>query len=430
MERRRRRRGLRRPLGSFKAGFSAAALEALESRCLFNVGPGFFAEYAERPETTYAEYRDDAPTAESRQADAPAIDVERGDGEGRSSEFAAVRYESEFEPQVFVVQPAVIVNFVVIDFTAPREASVQPVRPATTANASPLAASVQSTSAAEATGSPAGKSIVFVASISDSTSAASASSADAADLDAVEKATINSPVRTDQPVRSDAVDPGRQAPASPGLRPQPAVSLTAQDSRQQPAILFTSDDANRLGAENQVRRATESMTNAAGESALARAIAQIGESAGALELADSFLEGLRTRFEGPEAAVAIRSAGAVALGVPGQMLNASSQWLDAKLPWASLSPLLPRLSTDAAELGQAFDAVLGDLDELGDELFASFAAGDRLAIGVSAGGIVAYVAIRHFHGRAALEAAALKRGRRPAALLPRRVRLAVRPVFE
>lgn len=64
---------------------------------------------------------------------------------------------------------------------------------------------------------------------------------------------------------------------------------------------------------------------------------------------------------------------------------------EAPAAWASLFPLIPDLSPDVEKLGQAFQAVFSDLDELGGDLVSSLADHDRVLWGLGAAGVAYYV---------------------------------------
>jgi hypothetical protein len=167
------------------------------------------------------------------------------------------------------------------------------------------------------------------------------------------------------------------------------------------------------------------------DAALMRPIAQIGGSAAIDDAVDSLLGSIRAPLAGrPEAAVAIRSAASFASSVPLQLWQASAAALDAPLPWASMVPLLPQVSSETAQLGEALDAVLADLDELGEGIVSSLTDGDHIAWYLGAGGVIYYVASRRFQWRAASQIAASRRARRTIATAPRRLNLSVRPVFD
>jgi hypothetical protein len=144
---------------------------------------------------------------------------------------------------------------------------------------------------------------------------------------------------------------------------------------------------------------------------------------------DSLLGGLAAPLEGrPEAAIAIRSTATLAASVPAQLWEVSSAAFDAQMPWASVAPLLPHVSPEAAQLGQAIDAVLADLDELGGDLFSAVTESDRLAWCLGAGGAAYFVAARQWKRRVASKEAALRRHRQALASVMRRARLSVQPL--
>ena len=60
--------------------------------------------------------------------------------------------------------------------------------------------------------------------------------------------------------------------------------------------------------------------------------------------------------------------------------------------WKLALPLTPRLSIDAERLGQALDAVLADIEELGGQLAGSLIDGDRIFWALVASGMACYVA--------------------------------------
>jgi len=75
--------------------------------------------------------------------------------------------------------------------------------------------------------------------------------------------------------------------------------------------------------------------------------------------------------------------------------------VDAPWQWSSALPQAPRLSIDAEKLGQALEAVLADIDELGDSITDSLDDGDRVYWSLAAGGVACYVAGRHLQSREA-----------------------------
>jgi hypothetical protein len=110
------------------------------------------------------------------------------------------------------------------------------------------------------------------------------------------------------------------------------------------------------------------------------------------------------------AAVAFRSA-ASAIGQLAAAPLGSAAAGGSESAWGSLSPLLPQFSPDVAQLGQAFDAVLADLDELGGELFSSLTHRDRLFWGLGIGSIAYYVAANHLQRSAPPAPRAAERSR-------------------
>ncbi len=60
--------------------------------------------------------------------------------------------------------------------------------------------------------------------------------------------------------------------------------------------------------------------------------------------------------------------------------------------WTLALPLAPRLSIDAEQLGQALDAVLADIEDLGGQLAGSLIDGDRIFWALVASGMACYVA--------------------------------------
>jgi hypothetical protein len=125
------------------------------------------------------------------------------------------------------------------------------------------------------------------------------------------------------------------------------------------------------------------------------------------------------------AAVAFSSAASKFGKASAATIEPSSAAAGSLSAWGPLSPLLPQFSPDLAQLGQAFDAVLADLDELGSDVFSSLTNHDRLFWGLGAGGIAYYVAANHLQGRAAPGAAPRNRG---AGRGLRRARLSVQPL--
>lgn len=76
--------------------------------------------------------------------------------------------------------------------------------------------------------------------------------------------------------------------------------------------------------------------------------------------------------------------------------NAASAYAasDVEAPptdWGALLPLLPELSPDVEKLGEAFQAVFADLDDLGSGLVDSLADHDRILWGAGAAGVAYYV---------------------------------------
>jgi len=69
---------------------------------------------------------------------------------------------------------------------------------------------------------------------------------------------------------------------------------------------------------------------------------------------------------------------------------------DTPWQWTLALPLAPRLSIDAEQLGQALEAVLADIDELGGQVADSLIDADRVFWGLAAGGVACYAARRHF----------------------------------
>lgn len=438
MVRRRRQRSPARPLGNFKEGCSSAAMESLESRCLFNVGPGFAAEYyAAPPRGAFAQIRDDAP----------APNLEEIHDNGRPTDFSTVVYGLgpqgtgplgagtggyETAEVFFVAEPVFFANFVVFDFEAPTGAAAERGRPAPAAHSSQPAATLQSSSTADDSPTQgAVKSFTFVSAANTQLAyAADRADDDATAVKSLMNSVINLSQRADQPARSDTIDPGRPVLSWLASRVQPLVSLGVEEDRH-PTPLLQLNQSNYVGADMQGKRPTEAPTNLHLDATLMRPIAQIGGAAAIEDAVDSLLDGIRAPFGGrPEAAVAIRSAASFASGVQLHLWQASSAALDAQLPWASMAPLLPQVSSEAVQLGEALDAVLADLDELGEGIVSSFTDGDHIAWWLGAGGVMYYVASRHFHGRAASKAAISQRVRRSVATAPRRLSLSVRPVFD
>jgi hypothetical protein len=83
------------------------------------------------------------------------------------------------------------------------------------------------------------------------------------------------------------------------------------------------------------------------------------------------------------------------------ILAQAADAIDAPCAWASTVPLVPQLSVDAEQLGQALAAVLADLDDIGEQIAGSLTDGDRAVVGLAAGGAACYVAARRFNAHAA-----------------------------
>lgn len=413
-------------------------MESLESRCLFNVGPGFAAEYFAAPPQG---------ALESFRGDGQAANFEPFREAGRPSDFGAAQYgfgPQGFEPQgfeiqgyesaeVLFVQPVFVANFVVLNLETPVGATAERSSPPPATHESEPTASLRPLSSADESPSQgAARSFAFISAANTQLVYASDLADDeSSSVKSLLSTVINSTQRADQPARSDAIDAGR--PVLPWLatRLEPLVSLGADEGRHSTTPLLQLGDPNHAGAEIQGKRPTEAPTNLDYDAALMRPIAQIGGSAAIDDAVDSLLGSIRAPFDGqPQAAVAVRSAASFVSGVQLHLWQASGAAFDAQLPWASLAPLLPHVSSETAQLGEALDAVLADLDELGEGIVSSLTDGDHIAWWLGAGGVIYYVASRHFHGRAANKTAVLQRTRRSVATAPRRLSLSVRPLFD
>lgn len=86
--------------------------------------------------------------------------------------------------------------------------------------------------------------------------------------------------------------------------------------------------------------------------------------------------------------------------------------------WKLALPLTPRLSIDAERLGQALEAVLADIEELGGQLAGSLIEGDHIFWALLASGMACYVAGARFQGETAAVSPTPRNERVP----PRRLR--------
>ncbi|HEV7225398.1 MAG TPA: hypothetical protein VGN42_22015 [Pirellulales bacterium] len=195
------------------------------------------------------------------------------------------------------------------------------------------------------------------------------------------------------------------------------------------APLF-SGAATHVQQEVQGKRPNEALANVTGGTELSRPVARLSSADGEVaELQSLNRRGPFAGGEGPLAAVAFPSAASAPGKSAAPPLGSSAAADAARSLQGLLSPLLPEFSPDVAQLGQAFDAVLADLDELGGDLFGSLIHRDHLFLGLGAGSIAYYVAANHLSWRVAPAHLAAQRVR-GAGVRSRRPRLSVRPLVD
>jgi len=432
--RRRRRRSPGRPLAGFKDGISSVAMESLESRCLFNMGPLFSPQFEPQPGAMVAEMHGDHPMA----------NVEMFGGDRQSSPLGSTGYFSgELAPEQTLGEPdaafapPMFFSVIVVDIQPPGWSEAEPSQadqqPPTSSPATNLQPGVHTdVYAGDASSSrQASQDAKSATAYAVSPNVGYSNVLMTFDFDsAYVKPSIDLTLEAVRATRPDANDPGKQAPAGLPQRLPSPPTLASETGRH------ANDSYQQLGSANYAavqmlgKQPAEAPARLAGGATLERPFSPGGEPETMQRVFDAALTGFRKLVEDrPDVAVAIRPAMSFATEVQDRLLQVSSELFDAQLPWASAAPLLPRFLPEAAQLGQAFDAVLADLDELGGELISSLTDGDRLLWGVGACGVVSYVAARHFHLRAAPQSPGMRRSRDTAQAAPRRVRLSVQPLL-
>lgn len=440
MIRRRRRRSPDRALGRSMDGFSSTALEALESRCLFNMGPLFsppiVVESAPGPQGM--------AFVANGQGERPLVGGELFGRDHQAEAFASDGYAAgEFAAQPLFVAPgfgfapALYSRFVIVEFQpsgwSSAEASPEAEQSPTTSPAANLQTSVTINITSNAgdgnSGRPASANIwsVYAAANSGYSNGLASFDFDAPYVKALNDVTLDA-VRA---VRTDGNDPGRGAPAGLALRAMSTPTMTSETDRHANDFYSPSGAVIYASAAISGKQAGEAPARLDGDELLRMPMTQAAKPETMQRVFESAFAGLRSALEKPaEAAVAMRPALALASEVPGRLLDVSSELFDAEISWTAAAPLLPQFAPDAVELGQAFDAVLADLDELGGELISSLADHDRLLWGAGACGVISYVAARHFQLRAAPQSPAMRRSRESRRTALRRTRLAILPLLK
>lgn len=439
MVRRRRRRSPDRALGRLKDGFSSAAMETLESRCLFNMEPVFsppiiVESTGSQGAAFVADGRGERPLAgaemfgRDHQTDAPVFD---------GYAFGELASQPLFVEHDFGFAPLWYSRLIIVEIQPSGGSDSEASPAAEQAPATSPAANLQSSVTISITSNAGEAGASRAASTSVWSGYATANSGysnelasfdfEAPDVKALNDLTLEA-VRAARP---DANDPGRIAPAGLAVRATSTPTITSETDRHANNFYSQSSAVYYASAPVLGKQAGEAPARLDGEELLRAPMTQVAKPETVERVFGGALAGLRAVIEEPvEAAVAIRPALALATEVQGRLFEASSEFFDAEISWTLAAPLLPQFSPDAAELGQAFDAVLADLDELGGELMSSLAAGDRLLWGAGACGVVSYVAARHFHLRAAPQSPALRRSRESRRTALRRTRLAFQPLVK
>ena len=199
--------------------------------------------------------------------------------------------------------------------------------------------------------------------------------------------------------RLETSGPLRGAPMAPAEgRPQPLMTPFLNDGPHQVGTMSLRSMSVPVGIEFQ-RNPAEAPANSNGisdkNSPLPARLASLDALDGNLEFSDAWGETLAG--EQTRAAVALEenfdaNASLLALNDSGAASPyAESDADQAPAAWASLFPLVPDLAPDVEKLGEAFQAVFSDLDELGGDLVSSLADHDRVLWGLGAAGVAYYV---------------------------------------
>jgi len=184
---------------------------------------------------------------------------------------------------------------------------------------------------------------------------------------------------------------------------RPAIPLAVDARLQATAIQLagssphTADDANsqRPGEDTVFASSTIGLAPTVKASLNARAVGGSTEAKPTGTVSDAWAS-LDTRHDTTLDTVALAAAAHRLLrhggAGPPDAAPPETEW---PWRWTLALPLAPRLSIDAERLGQALEAVLADIDELGGKVADSLIDGDRFFWALVAGGAACYVAGAH-----------------------------------